>query len=964
MAFNNSLSQTTFADIQKEQVGVMLTDVRSANSEMSRLLAEIRKILANPNITATDIAQASNRLTLAIRAFVSIRKKGFEVVRKFLPSLFGKPFGWGDANDPDDQRILQQVIELDSALAQTLKIERDIADIQQQLRNRASDIEEGRTVNDRITEQLQSEQNDNTDNEGNAIRLGSHSANSQRGPGKDKSNTQNPETGSISESANRLATRTNNEPVILRQARENLAADRNPTIVNEIDSEDRVTTDVGNNDQQYGDVTYKNAFFKPIVTQQNPLLQFAHYTYNIGIYLQTPEQYVTMITTGNRSTQGLLKVLESGGTGAVNGSDAIFPDIFIEDLEIQTLMMGNNPGAHNAVDLNFTIIEPMGFTFLQKLRELCTANNMYGLTNQHYLMVISFKGYDENGNEVTPANAEAMSKYIPFKFSKITTTVRTGAVQYACMATPPNYQIGQSVKRAAIRFNVELAGRTLNDIFNADGSESTSNTNSSYTADTGREFDDSGGYQAYAKRNEDKIKASRNFSSYQPPQDSGPKLRTQGVIKALNQEQIELVRNQKQSLPDIYRVEFKDDLGSFKVVRNEALQLNKKDTPMDATTTQAKEATQQTGMDTSIKKFSTVAGMPMMEFIDKMMRSSDYITKQQNYQIDGKTSRLVRIPGAKPFLQWYNISTVVKPLKFDSIRKDYAYDITYVISKKKILDTYSAYFNKADYLGVHKNYRYWFTGENTEVIDFEQELNAAFYVAMDNRVPEQEQDIDGNTLNESTRAVQGNDEINDNGDAAEKVSGILYSPVDFAKSIMTVFGDPDYIQQSEIFYEPGYYDPFMPDGSVNVESQEVLYSIYFRTMEDYNDRTGEAVLLDPQLKSEAEIKATTLEGQDANQALIYRLIRATNRFSEGKFTQELEGLIREFDQKEIATAQYSRPIGPAIGPAKIVNQGKRINLLQDQLDLQDKRRIQKQNQKKEATASQSGDNVFGDGVGF
>ena len=102
MAFKNSLSQTTFADIQKEQVGVMLTDVRSANSEMSRLLAEIRKILADPNTTATDIAQASNRLILAIRAFVSIRKKGFEVVRKFLPSLFGKPFGWGDADDPDD----------------------------------------------------------------------------------------------------------------------------------------------------------------------------------------------------------------------------------------------------------------------------------------------------------------------------------------------------------------------------------------------------------------------------------------------------------------------------------------------------------------------------------------------------------------------------------------------------------------------------------------------------------------------------------------------------------------------------------------------------------------------------------------------------------------------------------------------------------------------------------------------
>ena len=489
-------------DFTKHDATDVFQNIRSINDFTAGLISDIRQNVLPPSAGATiqQIKLAQQRLRVAQRSLIKARSTTIQFNKRFNTRNFDE---WGDPNT--DIVIINQVKDMPDEIDRATRLLNELNQVRSALNKLLSNTEEQESLKDRLTQEDQAEQklgnNDNDpDNAGRNTAADAVSGN------ENSSYTQNPSVGTTSESTDNLQTDTNAQNPNLRKDNQEIDA-RPLSVDDQFNSEDAVTT-VGDNDQQYGDVTYKNAFFKPIVTQENPLLQFAHYTYNIGIYLQTPEQYVTMITTGNKSTQGLLKVLESGGTGAVEGSKAIFPDIFIEDLEIQTLMMGNNPGAHNAVDLNFTIVEPMGFTFLQKLRELCTANNMYGLTNQHYLMVIKFIGYDENGNEVTPANAEAMSKYIPFKFSKITTTVRTGAVQYACMATPPNYNIGQSVKRAAIRFNVELTGRTLNDIFNADGSESLRGT--SYGADTGREFDDSGGYEAYAKRNAVKIKASKN----------------------------------------------------------------------------------------------------------------------------------------------------------------------------------------------------------------------------------------------------------------------------------------------------------------------------------------------------------------------------------------------------------------------------------------------------------------------
>lgn len=867
--FQNTLYGTPPGDMQKSQSGVILREVRNGNTQMGAKLGRIRNVLKDPNAGISDIQRAQADLLTADRAHTSLRGTGFDFKRRFNPALFKQ---WGDENNEKDLFILEDVEALSSSLSFSIDLKSDISELRAQLRKRSTEIKEGKSINDKKQQEALDQKQDDTGTGTGNVKTGISEGGSVKtdiDSNKEKSEVTARDTKS--EGGNVSVGNSNANTTKVLGGSANVSQDDISAVFNQITGTGQTTSEdaqVGGGTINRDGITYPNAFFNDIITKPNPLLQFAHYTYRIGLYLQTPNQYTNMMLTGNKDISQLSKILESGGTGAkADGDKAIFPDLYIDDLEIQSLMMGNTSGAHNAVDVNFNIIEPMGFRFLDQLRQLCTDKDMYGFSQQHYLMVITFTGMDEDGAELTPDNIESMTKYIPFKFSRITTTVRTGATQYACQAVPPAYAIGQSIKRSKIRFNVELAGRTLNDIFNAKGGDPRTDA----TAPREDPPTDSSSYSAYAIRNAASIKASKNSGGVPP-------LSTQGVIEALNKEQTQLVKNGVQSLADIFKVTFMNNIGNEKVVKNQALQRVKSNTPMDSKTTQAKEATQNTGIDVTIEKFASVAGMSVMQFIDTMLRASSYITKQQNFTFDEKTMKLV--PSSKSeetFLQWFNIATVATPIDWDEKRNDYAYNIEFVVSPKKINDVYSSYFNQAKFKGTHKKYNYWFTGENTEIIDFEQELNASFYVAMDNLA---ETKVEENTTAETTKSSEGDDGTGKYGEPANRAAGILYSPVDFARSIMTIFGDPDFIQQNELFFRPGeLFDAFMPDGSVNTESNEVLYEIFFRTQNDYNDNTGMAELQTPELVAKR---------------LIYRLIRATTRFSKGQITQELEGLIREF----------------------------------------------------------------------
>ena len=627
---------------------------------------------------------------------------------------------------------------------------------------------------------------------------------------------------------------------------------------------------------QVNAVSHPGAFEQKIQTTANPLSGLASYTYQISIYLMTLEQFTQMTELETKSVANLSLLIQSGGGSndnpvELNGAirNPYFDlDYYIEDLEMESLLPRVVMGATNQTRLTFKIIEPYGFTFIQRLKK--AVQDFFGTTDflkQHYLMTIRFKGYDEDGNEVRAeadnnrsSTSSINEKFIPFKFSNITTKASTGAVEYMCEALPVNHIEALSQKRASIPLQVEIKGQTLKQLFGGPNVVETVAVNAGAT--------------------------QRVIST--------------GLFEALNQQQREYVRNEAIGIADHYSITFEgDSIGKQKVMPPGGV-AKKRTASVDPT--MAKHlVSANTQVEKETYTISVVAGQQLQQTIDNIIKTSQYITGQQKVIYDvakGKWVSTGSEGATKKVLAWYKITSKVTPIGYDTIRKDYAYNIEFIVSPQQVTDVKSVAFPKDKFRGVHKKYNYWFTGENTEVIDYEVEFNALFYTSLSPKFSNEPEKVAQGEREEAeyeaSKQVQPADQSRQNGadesaDEAARAASVLYSPVDFARMEMTVLGDPDFIQQGDIFYRAGKtYDAFLEDGSVNYDSQEVFVEVNYRTIEDYNDETGEATPRDILLKSDDQFLRTETKG------LIYQIVSVRNKFIKGEFTQELEGLMVEF----------------------------------------------------------------------
>lgn len=626
-----------------------------------------------------------------------------------------------------------------------------------------------------------------------------------------------------------------------------------------------------------GDIKYPGEFEQDIQTRANTLSGMSTYTYQISIYLMTPEQFKAMSEFETKSVAGLSLLMQSGGSSGggleadLNGATRnrhFDLDYFIEDLEMESLMPKAVRGATNQTRLNFKIIEPYGFTFIERLK--AATKDYFGtldFVKQHYLMVIRFHGYDENGNQISSKSASESSgfdnnrsdassvneKFIPFKFANITTRASTGAVEYMCEALPVNHFEALSQKRATIPFQVEIDGQTLDDLFNGKSDLKTT---------------------------------------------SGKNTISTGLMDALNKQQKEYVKTKSQSIADEYKVTFAGgNIGKQKVMPPGDVAKPRTASPIAGPTSLLSNVGQ---VEKETFTISVTAGQQLQQSVDGILKTSQFITGQQKFYYDPVKKTWISKTGNR-VLAWYKITTKVEPIAYDNIRKDYAYRIELIISPQQVTDVKNTAFPKDRYRGVHKKYNYWFTGENTEVLDYEVEFNALYYTSMSSKFSNEafEQAELEEQENLASRQVGPPDQSGQNGvgqsaDEAARAASVLYSPVDFARMEMTILGDPDFIQQGDIFYRAGKnFSPFMEDGSINYDSQEVFCEVNYNTIEDYDEDTGEAKPKDIQLKSVDQYVRTGTKG------LIYQIIAVKNKFSKGMFTQSLEGLMIEFPDRAV-----------------------------------------------------------------
>jgi hypothetical protein len=244
------------------------------------------------------------------------------------------------------------------------------------------------------------------------------------------------------------------------------------------------------NTRQIIAATANQATFTP---RNNVLDQYASYTYNIGWYLLTPEQYTTLQKTSKMTISQYNLLIQSGGApasvegvqpeltsgGAVTGvsksagRNPFFGlDYYFDNLEIKSVVTGKGSNsAHNAAELTFSVTETASITLIDNLWKAVKAaykDSKIPYSAAIYALVIRFYGYDENGKIVQANDSDNKSavveKIIPFKLADIDFTVSNKLIEYHVKGVAIPYTVGFGSNLGVIKANIEISGATVKDL--------------------------------------------------------------------------------------------------------------------------------------------------------------------------------------------------------------------------------------------------------------------------------------------------------------------------------------------------------------------------------------------------------------------------------------------------------------------------------------------------------------------
>jgi hypothetical protein len=715
----------------------------------------------------------------------------------------------------------------------------------------------------------------------------------------------------------------------------------------------------------FGDLTTNGTLSASdeITPQPNVLDRFASYTYSASVYLMSNVQYQTFIRGSKKNLNGYFLLFQSGGAPTNKGgfqgtgSDAsggqdpnsditndqqaqdygrnpAFPqDFYIDSITIENALPGKlTQSPHFVTDLKFTVVEPGNITLLDRLyravqdvAQVDDDSQPINYTAAAYLMVIRWYGYDINGNQVQVGAVDpntgltdpkaVVEKFIPFIITNINWQVSSRLVTYDFECAPISQWIAGSTRRGTIPFDAELSAKTVSELLGNDlqyVAATAPAANPGTTTTTGGQ----GG--AFANPNYSQSAITGSAATSAPPKASTAPTSSltvkQGLMGAMNAYQQQLVKDGIYNVADTYAIEFGKhpdypnyDIGQslLKLTGNAVTQGN---TPMGVAT--SKNANQGLNpatnpMDSIARKWSITSGMQLVQIIDQAVRKSSYIYDQQLITIDAATNKEIPNPNAdKKIMMWYEISMEAYQGKYDRKRNDFAYEILFFVTPYPLQNFDSKYFPLTDFRGIHKAYPYWFTGQNTAVIDFNASFNSLYNITVtgtkkgDNGAEIIKADTTASMREipfythapSSTQDRQGEEgrALEAQANAAE----YLYSPADMGTCSLRIVGDPAWIQQGSISggvsTKEFSYSAFLPDGSINFDAQQVMFEISWQRPNDYDLNTG---LADPYAGGNTKDRLPI-------QSTVYSAQKVTSEFRQGKFEQTIEGALYMFPKPD------------------------------------------------------------------
>jgi hypothetical protein len=618
------------------------------------------------------------------------------------------------------------------------------------------------------------------------------------------------------------------------------------------------------------------------------------------------------------------------GTNDVDaGRNPAFPlDFYIDSITIDNALPGRQTQSpHMVTSLKFTVVEPGNISLLDRLykavqdmaQTIGESTQTINYTAAAYLMVIRWYGYDINGNLVAVGAADpntgltdpnaVVEKFIPFLIRKINWQVSSKLVTYEFDCAPIGQKVAGGTRRGTIPYDVQLTDSNVGKLLGGDLVYASASPPTTSAANPGAS-------SSYAPpSNATRGGYTGNIDGSPPPKANSAASAKQtvkdGLMGAMNAYQQQLVKDGIYTAADTYEIVFVADAKGNQPIRDARITLPA-DLIVEQSQTPVSPGSRQVGgsalnqatlsADFSNRNYSITAGMQLIQAIDLAIRNSTYITDQALtvYSNGVQVTNEKTTVNAQSPMKWFQISMEAQQGVYDTARNDHVYHIKFIISPYELFNFDSKYFPLTKFRGLHKSYPYWFTGQNTAVLDYTANFNSLYNITVTGNHADQSaaaqlrklytssmREIPTYTYmpasNASRHGADGKSlEIPAN--AAE----YLYSPGDLGQTKLRIIGDPAWIQQGSLAggvntQEFGY-SAFLPDGTINFDASQVMFEIAWQRPEDYNLSTG---LADPYARPGNEAR----QPQQSN---VYQCVRVVSEFKAGKFEQTLEGALFMF----------------------------------------------------------------------
>jgi len=696
------------------------------------------------------------------------------------------------------------------------------------------------------------------------------------------------------------------------------------------------------------------------VSSVNLLHQYPSYTYGLTLHALTPADYAQLVDNPKGWRPSL--TLISSASRYKNSRSAYFKDDFyFEDLKISTVIAPTaETKATNGIDLSFTIIEPYGMTLIDRLLDF----SQYEVRIQNYLEVpyvleINFFAYTDSGQVLL----NPLTKWFPINLREMKIRNSVKGTEYQVQATPYNHQ-AYTQNFQTIKSAVEVTAKTVGDYFNGNDTD-TATTASAMDAYYAANPDKKRPGKVDPAKNTAKAPAPKSAQPVNDPpavdvngNTTGqttadpaaaatdttptpitPTIKTNSLAAAYNAWQQAALEGGDQEVADSIsfvimdaninglppnaiknaKVAFpnKTDVSKTPASSNDKAGTNANATNNDPKKSAKTPAAQGDTMNT--QTFTINAGTSIVSVIDQVITNSEYITNQlvetetSTSTSDARSSaeNLSKALGDKP-VYWYKVVPKLEITKFDETRQTWGKHVTFYITPYLYYNGRDPRAAKSKLPHAVKDYQYFYTGKNRDIINFDIDFNALFFnaVLIDKKQKEVTAKYKGSADEDTTKSKSEKQVGYQNPAPTKKVlvagsatSGggaitkadtqnsqsfkdNLYTYVggDMINLDVRIIGDPDFIKQDDVLFGPGTTGGDTGQGRVNgasgslsMDSGQIFCNVSFKSPAD----------IMPEGNPRGQLRYYGTESQAAFSGF-YCIQTVDSEFHNGKFTQSLK----------------------------------------------------------------------------